>query len=74
MLRDVKGAAPEVVELPHHYHFGTHSRAARRETRRVCGGGTVRLAVWAPNRPEPAARGPVARCWDNWFCRFSLTS
>lgn len=31
MLRDVKGAAPEVVELPHRYHFGTHSRAARRE-------------------------------------------
>lgn len=31
MLRDVKGAAPEVIELEHRYHFGTHSRAARRQ-------------------------------------------
>lgn len=31
MLRDVKGSAPEVVELQHRYHFGTHGKANRRE-------------------------------------------
>lgn len=31
MLRDVKGSTPDVIELTHRYHFGTHSTAARRE-------------------------------------------
>ncbi|MDO5286971.1 MAG: DNA adenine methylase [Actinomycetia bacterium] len=31
MLRDVKGAAPEVITVPHRYHFGTHGSASRRE-------------------------------------------
>ncbi|MBP9920266.1 MAG: DNA methyltransferase, partial [Dermatophilaceae bacterium] len=31
MLRDVKGSAPEVIELTHRYHFGTHRAATRRE-------------------------------------------
>ncbi|WP_347351448.1 DNA adenine methylase [Intrasporangium sp.] len=31
MLRDVKGSAPEVIEVAHRYHFGTHRAAARRE-------------------------------------------
>lgn len=31
MLRDVKGSAPEVIRLPHRYHFGTHQAATRRE-------------------------------------------
>ncbi len=31
MLRDVKGSEPEVMELHHRYHFGTHRAAARRE-------------------------------------------
>ena len=31
ILRDVKGSSPEVIELAHRYHFGTHSKAARRE-------------------------------------------
>lgn len=31
MVRDVKGSAPEVIEVPHRYHFGTHGAAARRE-------------------------------------------
>lgn len=31
MLRDVKGAQPDVIELEHRYHFGTHSAASRRE-------------------------------------------
>ncbi|WP_245627298.1 DNA adenine methylase [Kribbia dieselivorans] len=31
MLRDVKGSTPEVIELQHRYHFGTHATAARRE-------------------------------------------
>lgn len=31
MLRDVKGAAPEVHRIPHRYHFGTKSTALRRE-------------------------------------------
>lgn len=31
MLREAKGSAPEVIEIKHRYHFGTHSQAARRE-------------------------------------------
>lgn len=31
MLRDVKGGTPDVLEIPHRYHFGTHSNAARRQ-------------------------------------------
>ncbi|SHJ51591.1 adenine-specific DNA-methyltransferase [Tessaracoccus bendigoensis DSM 12906] len=31
MLRDVKGSAPEIIDLQHRYHFGTHRNAARRE-------------------------------------------
>jgi adenine-specific DNA-methyltransferase len=31
MVREVKGAAPEVITIPHRYHFGTHQSAARRE-------------------------------------------
>lgn len=31
MLRDVKGASPEVITIPHRYHFGTHRSANRRE-------------------------------------------
>lgn len=31
LLKDVKGSSPEVIELAHRYHFGTHRAAARRE-------------------------------------------
>ena len=31
MLRDVKGSTPDVIAIPHRYHFGTHQAAARRE-------------------------------------------
>lgn len=31
MLRDVKGSNPEVIAVPHRYHFGTHTSAIRRQ-------------------------------------------
>lgn len=31
LLREVKGARPEVIEVAHRYHFGTHRAASRRE-------------------------------------------
>ena len=31
LLGDVKGSTPDVIEVPHRYHFGTHGGASRRE-------------------------------------------